>query len=159
MFKTLSAVLVALVVGATLGSNYRTYQYEAKLAEAEAQASALLLENSKKEKDYLLQVQDISYEMQQVRLNYQNSLAAANSEYDKWMRDSEQRASRYQQQAQSCSLELDALVQRTSALDKQLTQGLFVVRELRDLVELRDRELAAAKRQMIKDRELINGRE
>ena len=159
MFKTLSGVLVALVTGAVLGSNYSSYQYEAQLAQAEAQASALLLENTKRQADYMLMVQQLSYEVQEAKQKYEASLMDASSEYDDWMRKSQERASHYQQQAQSCSTRVSALVQRTSALDRQLAQGVLVVRELRSLVELRDRELAAAKEQMIKDRELINGRE
>lgn len=75
---------------------------------------------------------------------YQNSINNIKSEYSDRLHKSEERALYYQSMStkvNSKGCTTASLANHTARLDKQLTEGINLVRELRELIKLRDSQL------------------
>lgn len=112
--------------------------------------------NHKKELEYINKVKELENDIKIAEINYSNSI----SDYSKLNADrllqSENRAQYYRKQAESCSSQSRDFAEYTARLDKQLTEGIYLVRELTELIRYRDQQLKQVGAQLQLDRELIN---
>jgi hypothetical protein len=97
----------------------------------------------------------ISSELSKANLDHANAIADVRAEYAQRLRSSEQRAAIYQRQAQGGAAERGDLASHASRLDAALEEGRSLVRELRQTLGLRDRQIEALSRQIQNDRKLI----
>ena len=84
------------------------------------------------------------------------TLARLNDEYAGRMQLSEQRASRYQRQAQGGAIEQANLARHAAELDRAVEEGRRLVAELAATLRQRDDQLRAVSQQLINDRSLLN---
>jgi len=84
-----------------------------------------------------------------------DSLRTDLSRVDGLRRDAERRAASYRAQAEAGAAACSRLADRSAALDRQLTEGLGVVAELRGLVEKRDAEVVLLRSVIDADRALM----
>ena len=92
------------------------------------------------EKEYKTKTDNLLVEVEKAKDSYNNRLLHLEHDFTDKLHKSEQRASLYQQMSRtngSCN----TLASHSARLDKQLTEGINLVRELRNLVELRDNQL------------------
>ena len=83
------------------------------------------------------------------------TLARLNAEYAGRMQLSEQRASRYQRQAQGGAVEQANLARHAAELDRAVEEGRRLVAELATTLRQRDDQLRAVSQQLINDRNLF----
>lgn len=90
-------------------------------------------------------------------LNHENQLlkernAAALTDYANRLRNSEERANRYSKQAEAGTSECRSLASKSAQLDRTLEEGRILVIELRDSIELKDKQLMLLGKQIESDR-------
>ena len=83
------------------------------------------------------------------------ALARLNAEYAGRMQLSEQRAGRYQRQAQGGAVEQANLARHAAELDRAVEEGRRLVAELAATIRQRDDQLRAVSQQLINDRNLF----
>ena len=83
------------------------------------------------------------------------TLARLSAEYAGRMQLSEQRASRYQRQAQGGAVEQANLARHAAELDRAVEEGRRLVAELATTLRQRDDQLRAVSQQLINDRNLF----
>ena len=83
------------------------------------------------------------------------ALARLNAEYAGRMQLSEQRAGRYQRQAQGGAVEQANLARHAAELDRAVEEGRRLVAELATTIRQRDDQLRAVSQQLINDRNLF----
>ena len=83
------------------------------------------------------------------------ALARLNAEYAGRMQLSEQRAGRYQRQAQGGAVEQANLARHAAELDRAVEEGRRLVAELAATIKQRDDQLRAVSQQLINDRNLF----
>lgn len=83
------------------------------------------------------------------------TLARLSAEYAGRMQLSEQRASRYQRQAQGGAVEQANLARHAAELDRAVEEGRRLVAELATTLRQRDDQLRAISQQLINDRNLF----
>ena len=98
-----------------------------------------------------------SDELAEKELSHAVILARLNSEYAGRMQLAEQRASRYQRQAQGGAIEQANLASHAARLDQALEEGRQLVRELGETIRLRDQQLISLGQQIKADRNLFDG--
>ena len=97
-----------------------------------------------------------SDELAEKELSHAVILARLNSEYAGRMQLAEQRASRYQRQAQGGAVEQANLARHAAELDRAVEEGRRLVAELAAALRQRDDQLRAISQQLINDRNLLN---
>lgn len=97
-----------------------------------------------------------SDELAQKETAHAVALAQLNAEYVGRMQLSEQRANRYQRQAQGGAVEQANLARHAAELDRSLEEGRRLVAELSTTLRRRDDQLRAVSQQLINDRKLLN---
>ena len=97
-----------------------------------------------------------SDELAEKELSHAVILARLNSEYAGRMQLAEQRASRYQRQAQGGAIEQANLARHAAELDRAVEEGRRLVAELAATLRQRDDQLRAVSQQLINDRNLLN---
>lgn len=83
------------------------------------------------------------------------ALAQLNAEFSGRMQLAEQRASRYQRQAQGGAVEQANLARHAAELDRALEEGRRLVAELAATLRQRDDQLRAVSQQLVNDRKLL----
>ena len=96
-----------------------------------------------------------SDELAEKELSHAVILARLNSEYAGRMQLAEQRASRYQRQAQGGAVEQASLARHAAELDRTVESGRRLVAELSETLRQRDDQLRAVSQQLINDRKLL----
>ena len=103
-----------------------------------------------------IQNQRNSDELAEKEKSHALTLARLNVEYAGRMQLSEQRANRYQRQAQSGAIEQANLARHAAELDRAVEEGRRLVAELAATLRQRDDQLRAVSQQLINDRKLLN---
>lgn len=73
------------------------------------------------------------------------------------LRDSAERKALYRAASEGPAIERERLASHAAELDRNLTEGVSLVEELRGTIEVRDGQLKALGAQILNDRQLING--
>ena len=105
------------------------------------QISSLQFKYRTKEQQYNEHLNKVKAEYNQAREEYLHSISQLESSYSSRLQQSEQRAMLYQRKASDnggCS----ALAGISGRLDRSLTEGVSLVRELRDTIKLRDSQIS-----------------
>lgn len=108
-----------------------------------------------KEEAHRTENRRISHALSQANIDHANALAAVELEFAKRLRSSEQRAAIYKRQAQGGTSERGDLANHASRLDASLEEGRSLVRELRETLGLRDRQVSSLSEQILNDRKLF----
>lgn len=103
-----------------------------------------------------IQNQRNSDELAEKEKSHALTLARLNVEYAGRMQLSEQRANRYQRQAQGGAVEQANLARHAAELDRAVEEGRRLVAELAATLRQRDDQLRAVSQQLINDRKLLN---
>lgn len=148
---------VSLISGYYFGYNICSLEFEKQIQESNLIIQDLQKANYKKELDYSYQIDELINEIQIYKNKYTNSLSAINKQSSDRLHESENRAQYYRKQAESCSSQSRDFAEYTAKLDKQLTEGINLVKELTELIRLRDEQLKQVGKQLKMDRELVNG--
>lgn len=124
---------------------------------ADAQAiQALRDEYALKEEAHRIENRKITHELAEAQKTYEVTLAEQRAEYDRRLQLSTNRAAIYQRQAESGAAQCRSLASHAARLDQTLEEGRSLVRELRDTLGLRDRQLILLGQQILNDRVLLN---
>lgn len=91
--------------------------------------------------EYRQKTDSLSKEIYDTRTQYDNRIATIKSDYTNRLLNSEQRASVYKRMSEAGKCTSDDLSAYTAKLDRSLTEGRELVRELRELIKLRDQQL------------------
>lgn len=148
---------ICLISGYYFGYNITTLEFEKQIQESNLIIQEMQKANYRKELDYSYKVTELEKEVAQAKINFSDSLSAINKQSSDRLLQSENRAQYYRKQAESCSSQSRDFAEYTAKLDRQLTEGIDLVRELTELVKLRDEQLKQVGKQLKMDRELING--
>ena len=97
----------------------------------------------------------ITRELNEANKTHAVAVAELTAAYEHRLQLSAQRASVYQRQAQGGPAECRSLAEHTSRLDSSLEEGRSLVRELRETLGLRDKQLTAVGNQLLTDRKLF----
>lgn len=147
----ISTMILAVVSGYKIGE---TSVLE-ELNKSNAIIESLQKENHKKELKYTVQVNDLKNEIETIKTSYNNSINVVNKQSADRLLESERRSEYYRQQAKSCSTQSRDFAEYTTRLDRQLTEGISLVRELTELIKYRDSQLKLVGEQLKLDRELM----
>lgn len=131
-----------------------------KLWDQDKQAQAAAIQKlkdgyAKREEAHRTENRRISSELSQANLDHANAIAAMHLDYAQRLRNVEQRAAIYQRQAQGGAAERGNLADHAGRLDASLEEGRSLVRELRETLGLRDRQVRALSNQIRNDRALF----
>ena len=97
----------------------------------------------------------ISNELSKAQNDYAIALGNLRLDYANRVRSSEERAKLYQRQAESGPDQCRSLASYAGRLDSSLEEGRSLVRELRETLGLRDKQLTAVGNQLLTDRKLF----
>ena len=104
------------------------------------QISSLQLQYRAKETQYNEDLNKVKAEYAQAREDYIHTISKLESSYSSRLQQSEQRAMLYQRKAtdnKGCS----TLADLSGRFDRSLTEGISLVRDLRDTIKLRDSQI------------------
>ena len=104
------------------------------------QISSLQLQYRAKETQYNEDLNKVKAEYAQAREDYIHTISKLESSYSSRLQQSEQRAMLYQRKttdSKGCS----TLADLSGRFDRSLTEGISLVRELRDTIKLRDSQI------------------
>lgn len=163
--KSIGGVLILVLVIWTLTSIYGAIKdsgraeiqalWDADKAQHALAIAALKDEYAVKEEAHRTENRRISSELSQANLDHANAIAAVHLDYAQRLRNVEQRAAIYQRQAQGGAAERGDLADHAGRLDASLEEGRSLVRELRETLGLRDRQVRALSNQIRNDRALF----
>lgn len=101
------------------------------------------IEQENKERALNEELGALSNELVETRLQYENTITNLKSEYDSELLKSKQRAELYQRYSQSDKAKQRDLTNYTAQLDRSLTEGRELVRQLTEALRTRDTQLRA----------------
>lgn len=142
--------------GSRSGASAVQQQWDAEKEEILRKKDELIAKYDEKEKAHREENQRINHELAEAKRKYEVDLADQLREYSERVRSSEARADIYQRQARSGSIESSRLASHAARLDSALEEGRQLVRELRQTVGLRDRQIKLLSAQIKADRALLN---
>lgn len=122
------------------GKAKATAEYNQEKVQYLNQISSLQLQYRAKETQYNEDLNKVKAEYAQAREDYIHTISKLESSYSSRLQQSEQRAMLYQRKAtdnKGCS----TLADLSGRLDRSLTEGISLVRELRDTIKLRDSQI------------------
>ena len=122
------------------GKAKATTEYNQEKVQYLNQISSLQLQYRAKETQYNEDLNKVKAEYAQAREDYIHTISKLESSYSSRLQQSEQRAMLYQRKAtdsKGCS----TLADLSGRLDRSLTEGISLVRELRDTIKLRDSQI------------------
>lgn len=137
------------------GANSVQVVWDAEKASYAAEVNKLKGDYETLERSHRTRTRELTDELSQARQLHSEALAAAELDYTQRLQRSEQRAAIYQRQAQGGTPQCGDLASHAARLDASLEEGRFVVRELWEVVGLREREIHALSQQILNDRTLI----
>ena len=97
-------------------------------------------------------------EIQEIQNVYNNSLIVMRSEYERRLHESEERGNVYRKRVSSASTECREIAEHASQLDRSLTEGRELVRELRDHIKQSELINSEIVKNLVNDRNFLNGR-
>lgn len=128
-------------VGYSAGSSEVKQQWVAEQKANTAKANELKVNYEEQLNEYRQKTDSLSKEIYDTRTQYDNHIATIKSDYTNRLLNSEQRASVYKRMSEAGRCTSDDLSAYTAKLDRSLTEGRELVRELRELIKLRDQQL------------------
>ena len=141
--------------GVDSGSRQVQQQWDAERATYKKAMDTLKDQYATLESKVRIDNQRNSDELAEKELSHAVILARLNSEYAGRMQLAEQRASRYQRQAQGGAVEQASLARHAAELDRTVESGRRLVAELSETLRQRDDQLRAVSQQLINDRKLL----
>ena len=159
--------LLALALLSYLGSKLYNQVYESGAnsiqvkwdKEKKNQADAIIEMKQKmlvKEREHQKQSEKINHDLSKANQVHAVAMATLRSDYDKRLQLASKRYGIYQAAGVSSSAECRSLSSHAIELDRTLEQGRFLVRELRETLGLRDRQVSALGEQILNDRRVIS---
>ena len=91
--------------------------------------------------EYIVKNSNLQKEIIDVKKDYESKLRNINNEYSVRLSESEQRAKIYKRMSEQGKCQSSNLSDYTTRLDRSLTEGRDVVKQLRELVKLRDAQI------------------
>lgn len=128
------SIYISYYFGYSAGSDARLKEYQENIISL--QESFRVKENEWNKKNT-----EISLQLADAKKEYEESISSLTGSFNDKLRQSEARASIYRSQASSSESERRSLASHAAKLDRCLTEGQQVVRELRSTVELRDKQI------------------
>lgn len=128
-------------VGYSAGSSEVKQQWVAEQKANTAKVNELKVNYEEQLNEYRQKTDSLSKEINDTRTQYDNRIATIKSDYTNRLLNSEQRASVYKRMSEAGKCTSDDLSAYTAKLDRSLTEGRELVRELRELIKLRDQQL------------------
>ena len=154
-------LLSALVLGGVSTWAYRkgvaTTQQAWDRERATLLAAAMEVEqdNRAKERAHNLETATLEARLRDAEAKYEEALAGVRTDYGNWMRQSENRATRYRGWAEGQSDQREHLANYAAQLDASLAEGRELVAEFRVALGQCQRDLRALGEQIVIDRGLI----
>lgn len=137
----LVCVSATFYVGYSAGSAEVKQQWVAEQKANTAKVNELKVNYEEQLSEYRQKTDSLSKEIYDTRTQYDNRIATIKSDYTNRLLNSEQRASVYKRMSEAGKCTSDDLSAYTAKLDRSLTEGRELVRELRELIKLRDQQL------------------
>lgn len=137
----LVCISATFYVGYSAGSSEVKQQWVAEQKANTAKANELKVNYEEQLNEYRQKTDSLSKEIYDTRTQYDDRIATIKSDYTNRLLNSEQRASVYKRMSEAGKCTSDDLSAYTAKLDRSLTEGRELVRELRELIKLRDQQL------------------
>lgn len=99
--------------------------------------------------------EELTHDLAEAQKNHDVAIANAQSDFDKRLLKSQARADYYKRMSEGGSLECRNLASHAAELDRSLEEGRLLVRELRETLGLRDKQLIALGDKLQADRKLL----
>ena len=128
-------------VGYSAGSSEVKQQWVAEQKANTVKVNELKVNYEEQLSEYRQKTDSLSKEIYDTRTQYDNRIATIKSDYTNRLLSSEQRASVYKRMSEAGRCTSNDLSAYTAKLDRSLTEGRELVRELRELIKLRDQQL------------------
>lgn len=128
-------------VGYSAGSSEVKQQWVAEQKANTVKVNELKVNYEEQLSEYRQKTDSLSKEIYDTRTQYDDRIATIKSDYANRLLNSEQRASVYKRMSEAGRCTSDDLSAYTAKLDRSLTEGRELVRELRELIKLRDQQL------------------
>ena len=138
------------------GASSIQVKWNKERSEYAATTAALKEESLKRERQHRIDSEKINHELAKSNQIHAVSLAANRADYDKRLQLASKRYGVYQAIGVSSSSECRGLSSHAIELDRTLEEGRFLVRELRDTLELRDSQVKSLGSQILNDRRVIS---
>ena len=100
--------------------------------------------------------EELTHDLAEAQKNHDVAIANAQSDFDKRLLKSQARADYYKRMSEGGSLECRNLASHAAELDRSLEEGRLVVRELRETLGQRDREIMLLGKHIQNVYQLIN---
>lgn len=137
----LVCISATFYVGYSAGSSEVRQQWVAEQKATTAKVNELKVNYEEQLSEYRQKTDSLSKEIYDTRTQYDDRIATIKSDYTNRLLNSEQRASVYKRMSEAGKCTSDDLSAYTAKLDRSLTEGRELVRELRELIKLRDQQL------------------
>lgn len=157
----IAAVITAVIFyaiyshGYTNGSNAKQLAWNKEKAQYEQTLKTMQEQMTQNENEHRNEQSRITSDLAEADKKHAVALATVRAEYANRLRDSSERASIYQRQAEAGTIEQRNLASYTAKLDLALVEGIALVRELTETIGLRDQQLILVGEQIQNDRRLI----
>ena len=142
-------------LGYSSGSNDKQLEWNEDIKSYEKKVKDLTKQLENQEKEYRAENTRILLELNNAKKEYEKSIAVLDANYSDRLRESEARAKIYESQARAGNSQCRNLASHATKLDKCLTEGRELVKELSRTIELRDSQLRLLGEQITNERELI----
>lgn len=148
-------IIVSFFIGKTYGEDATLLLWNKE--KLEMNKKIILLEETlrKKESEYYLETSKINLELQEVKKQYDENINNIRNDYSSRLYDATTRADIYKRLSESSSSERQYLADHATKLSNSLNEGILLVRELRELIKLRDRQIQELGNQLLLDRKLM----
>lgn len=151
----LSVVFAVYSCGYNNGVDTTMADWNTEKQSIEEQVAYLEGELKLREREHAQEVEDLSTELRESEEVYQARLDDISAVYAGRLRDSEARASRYNQIASADPSQCRSLAGHAAELDYTLEQGRYLVEEFRATLEQRESQLRILGQQIHADRKLM----
>lgn len=141
--------------GHASGSSFVQQAWDKERATLLAAALKVEQDNRAKERAHNLETAALEARLREAEANYEEALAAVRTDYGNWLRQSEDRATRYRGWAEGESGQREHLANYAAQLDASLAEGRELVAEFRVALGQCQRDLRALGEQIAMDRGLI----
>lgn len=158
--NSLLILVVAILLGISLYS-YKTgtskvlKEWEAETLKHQAAIGKLTKEYAILESIHRNEVIKITGELSDVRTEYESTINSISSTYNDRLQQSEERANIYQRKAQAGTSECRAIADHTARLDRSITEGRELVKQLTATIRLRDSQLELVGSHIQSERKLL----
>lgn len=149
-------MLSLYIVGFSSGKSQALKTY---LKEQEAYKEALEEVRRERREDlqnHIAKQQQFEIDLVELRTEHEARISNLRSEYAGRLRQSEERSDMYRRRVSSASIECRALAEHTSGLDRALTEGRELARELRERLEQSQLAFNEVVSYLVADREHLN---